>query len=99
MQVTRAWARRTSAQPVTEPPCGGDGGPPPAGRIGTPGHDNSGATLSGVGEGTPLFNLDDGTHELVDQGTFDVFSVPTFTVTFPNGDHYVVDGTTGLLVP
>jgi hypothetical protein len=67
--------------------------------IGTPGHDNSGATLSGGGEGTPLFNLNDGTNELVDQGTFNLFTAQTFTITFPNGDHYVVDGTTGLVIP
>ena len=66
--------------------------------IWVPGHDNSGATLLADGEGADLLHLD-GTNELVDAATFDVYSPRTFTITFPNGDHYVVDGTTGLVMP
>jgi hypothetical protein len=66
--------------------------------IGVPGHDNSGATLLADGEGADLLHLD-GTNDLVEAATFDVYSPQTFTITFPNGDHYVVDGTTGLVMP
>jgi hypothetical protein len=62
------------------------------------GVDNSGATLLADGEGADLLRLD-GTNELVDSGTFDVYSPRTFTITFPNGDHCGVDGMTGLVMP
>jgi len=67
--------------------------------ISVPGHDNFGATLTPEGGALALLGLDDGTDQLVYEDTFEVYSPRTFTISFPNGDHYVVDGTTGLLIP
>ncbi len=66
--------------------------------IPAPGNNHAGVTITPQGGAADLFLVNDGSHQMVESSTFNTYHPQTFTIGFPDGRQFVMDGTTGLLV-